>query len=115
MTTVNITVVNDADFYRVFQYQTVSGVPIDITGASMQMMLRRHAEDEAALMRLGTDTGEIVITDPTQGLFSIHITQDELERLATGTYAHSNVMTITGGFKRSIWTGTFTNNAGASR
>lgn len=114
MTIVNITVENDADFYRVFQYQTISGIPIDITGVSMVMMLRRHAKDEAAVLRLGTDTGEIVIVDAVNGLFSVRIMQADLERLGLGDYDHSNVMTTTG-YKRSIWTGIFTNNPGPSR
>jgi hypothetical protein len=114
MTVVNITVENDADFYRVFQYQTISGVPINISGASFVMMLRRRASDEAAQLRLGSDTGEIVTVDPVQGLFSIRIAQATLERLGLGDYAHSNVMT-SGGYKRGIWTGTFTNNPGPSR
>jgi hypothetical protein len=115
MTIVNITVENDADFYRVFQYQTISEVPINITGAEMVMCLRRLATDAAVLLRLGTDTGEIVLTDPTNGLFSIRIEQAVLERLALGEYVHSNIMQIAGGYKRSIWTGLFINNAGPSR
>jgi hypothetical protein len=66
------------------------------------------------LLRLGTDTGEMVVTDALNGMFSVLIAQDTLEKLDTGDYAHSNIMTI-GGLKRSIWTGTFTNNPGASR
>jgi hypothetical protein len=114
MAIVNITVANDADFYRVFRYQTLSGIPIDITGAAFVMMLRRHASDVAAQMRLGTDTGEIVILNAPGGEFSVRIMQAELERLETGDYDHSNVMTV-GGFKRNIWTGIFTNNPGAAR
>jgi len=114
MTVVNITVENDADFYRAFQYQTVSGVPIDITGAAMVMMLRRHAEDQTALLRLGTDTGEIVLVDPLNGIFSVRIMQIALERLGLGDFAHSNIMSKDG-FKRAIWSGTFTNNPGPSR
>jgi hypothetical protein len=114
MAIVNITVENDADFYRVFQYQTLSGVPIDITGTSMVMMLRRRAEDNTAVMRLGTDTTEIIITDALHGIFSVRIAQIDLERLGLGDFAHSLIMT-TGGYKRSVWTGTFTNNAGPSR
>jgi hypothetical protein len=113
-TVVNITVNNDADFYCVFQYQTVAGDPIDITGVSMTMMLRRHAADEAAQLRLGTDTGEIVIVDGPGGQFTVRIAQETLERLGLGDYDHSNVM-VSGGLKRNIWTGKFTNNAGAAR
>ena len=114
MTTVNITVDNDADFYRVFQYQMMSGTPIDISGTSMVMMLRRHAKDEAAQLRIGTDTGEIVLIDPTNGKFSVRIAQETLERLGLGDFDHSNVMTQAG-LKISIWSGKFTNNPGASR
>jgi len=114
MAIVNITVENDADFYRVFQYQTVAGVPINITGTAFEMMLRRHAKDEVAVMRLATDTGEIVLTDPTQGKFSVLIRQENLERLGLGEYDHSNIMTR-GGYKTKIWSGLFTNNAGPTR
>jgi hypothetical protein len=114
MATVNIVVENDADFYRVFQYQTVSGVPINLTGAMMWMMLRRHAEDVTADLRLGTDTGEIKLTDPVNGMFSVLISQAALEQLDLGAYDHSMIASL-GGFKLNIWTGTLTNNAGASR
>jgi len=114
MSIVNITVENDADFYCVFQYQTVSGVPIDITGMSMVMMLRRRAADETALLRLGTDTGEIVLVDPVNGKFTVRIMQATLEVLGLGEFDHSNVMS-SGGYKRSVWTGKLINNPGASR
>lgn len=114
MTVVNITVENDADFYRVFQYQTVSGVPINISGAALVMMLRRHADDQTAVMRLGTDTGEFVLVDPVNGKFTLRIMQTELERLGLGDFAHSNIMSKDG-LKRSLWSGTFTNNPGPSR
>lgn len=114
MAIVNITVENDADFYRVFQYQTVAGVPIDITGGTLEMMLRRRAEDQVAVMRLGTDTGEFVLTDPVNGKFSLLIVQDVLERLGLGDFDHSNIMTR-GGYKTKIWSGVFTNNPGPTR
>jgi hypothetical protein len=56
----------------------------------------------------------MILIDAVNGLFSIRIAQEDLERLGTGDYAHSNVMTLAG-YKRSIWTGTFTNNPGPSR
>jgi hypothetical protein len=115
MTTVNITVENDADFYRVFQYVTAdASTPIDMTGASLEMMLRRHAEDAEALLRLATDTGEFVLTDPTHGLFTLLIRQDVLERLGLGSFDQSNIMTQ-GARKTKIWSGTLINNAGPTR
>jgi hypothetical protein len=115
MAIVNITVGNDADFYRLFQYVTVdSSSPINITGASLEMMLRRHAADVDVVLRLGTDTGEIVITDPVNGFFTVKITQDALERLGLGDFDQSLIMTLAG-LKTRIWGGTLTNNAGPTR
>jgi hypothetical protein len=114
MTTVNITVHNDHDFYRVFRYETISGVPINITGAQLTMMVRRDAADEAAVLKLTTLTGEIVLTNAAQGTFTVRITQDQLEQLGTGDFDHSMVMTL-GGLKSSIWNGVLTNDPGPSR
>jgi hypothetical protein len=114
MTTVNITVTNDADFYRTFQYITVGGTPIDITDCAFEMKLRRHAADKAVVLRLGSDTGEIVVVDAINGIFTVKIPQDELERLGLGDYDHSNIMTNIIG-KTKVWEGLLTNNAGPTR
>lgn len=115
MAIVNITVENDADFYRLFQYVTVdSSTPIDITGASMEMMLRRHASDETAVLRLATDTGDFVLTDSVNGFFTLLIRQSVLEQLGLGSFDQSNIMTL-GGLKTRIWSGTLINNPGPTR
>jgi hypothetical protein len=114
MTTVNITVTNDADFYRTFQYITIAGEPINISGGEMEMMFRRHARDKAAVLRIGTDTGEIVLVDPVNGLFTIKIKQDTLEQLGLGDFDQSNILTRNGN-KVRIWSGVLTNNAGPTR
>jgi hypothetical protein len=111
---VNITAENDADFYRAFQYQTVSGVPIDLTGGSLEMMLRWNAADQTAVLRLGSDTGELVLTDPVNGIFTLLISQPTLQQLALGTYDHSNIMTRAGN-KIRLWSGQITINAGPTR
>jgi hypothetical protein len=111
---VNITTQTDADFYRSFALQTTSGAPIDMTGGTLEMMLRRHAQDEAAVLRLGTDTGEIVLTDAVNGQFTVRIAQDRLVRLGLGDFDQSNIMTR-GGYKYRVWSGTLTNNPGPTR
>ena len=114
MAIVNITITNDADFYRTFLWQTIVGVPIDVTGGTMEMMLRRHAADQAAVLRLATDTGEIVFTDPVNGTFTVRISQTTLERLGLGDFDQSNIFTR-GGYKVRVWSGMLTNNAGPTR
>jgi hypothetical protein len=110
----NIIAENDADFYRAFAYQTKSGIPIDLTGVTMLMKIRKHASDVSALLELTTETGELVITEPTTGNFTVYISQYNLVRLALGDYEHSLIMTIND-LKTRIWSGTLTVNPGASR
>jgi hypothetical protein len=115
MAIVNITVENDADFYRTFQYVTVdSSSPINITGASLEMMLRRHAADDTAVLRLATDTGDFVLTDPGNGFFTLRVNQPVLEQLGLGSFDQSNIMTL-GGLKTRIWSGVFIINPGPTR
>ena len=119
MAIVDITVANDADFNRQFQYVTTNvdgspGTPIDLTGTSLEMMLRRDAADANVYLRLGTDTGGIRFADPVLGLFVVYVSQATLAQLALGTYEHSNIMTLDG-LKTRIWSGTFVINAGPTR
>jgi hypothetical protein len=115
MATVNITAYNDSDFYRSFAYQDINNNPIDITGCSLVMKLRRHAEDATAFLTLSTETGEITITNPTAGSFTIWITQEDLLELSLGPYDQSLILTLANNIKKKIWTGTLVVNAGASR
>jgi hypothetical protein len=114
MVTVNISVENDADFYRSFAYQDIDNNPINITGCSMVMKLRRHAEDATAFLTLSTDTGEIVIVNGAAGSFTILISQEDLLELSLGPYDQSLIMTLNG-VKRKIWSGSLVVNAGPSR
>jgi hypothetical protein len=113
--TVDIFVENDGDFYYNFAFQDLSGNPIDLTGATeMVMKVRRQADDALALLELSTDTGEIAIYDPVNGLFTIFITQSVLVVMELGTYDQSLVVTLNG-IKVPIWIGSLTINAGPSR
>jgi hypothetical protein len=115
MATVNITVSNDADFSRSFQFKTDAGVPISIVGGTFEMMLRRHVEDATVMLRLSTDpSGGISIVDGPNGIFNIYIPQATLEQLQPGSFEQSLIMT-SGTTKRKIWSGTLTNNVGATR
>jgi hypothetical protein len=114
MATVNIVVYNDADFYRTFVWQTIEGAPINMAGMSLEMMLRRRAEDQVAVLRLATDTGEIVLVNPPAGQFTVRIAQDTLVKLGLGDFDHSNIASY-GNQKVRIWSGTLTNNPGPTR
>jgi hypothetical protein len=115
MAIVNITVENDADFYRQFAYQTIDGAPIDLTGNKLRMGVRKNAADAAEEMLLTTENGAFAIIDPPNGKFTLRITQDQLVHLAVDVFEHSLVRMPSTTETYRIWSGTLTNNAGASR
>ena len=115
MAIVNITTENDADFYRSFAYQDGSGNPINMTGAQLDMKLRRNVEDATVFVELSTATGEIVLVNPIGGVFTIKIVKETLLDLSAGDYAQSLIMTDTTGLRMRIWHGILTNTLGPSR
>ena len=118
MAIVNITTENDADFIRGFIYQTNAEppVPVDLTGNTMRMGIRRRAEDATEEMLLTTNVGGgLVITDPVNGRFTLAIKQKQLLELPVGEYEHSLIRTTPAGDQLRIWSGSLINNAGASR
>src|SRR5262245_12685049 len=114
MAIVNITCENDADFVCGFVYQYESGTPIDLTGNTMRMGIRRRAEEVIEDMLLTTENGGIAITDAINGKFTVFIAKKQLLELDLGDYEHS-LIRDTGGNLLRIWSGTLTNNAGPSR
>ena len=114
MTIVTITTTSDADLYRGFAYQDLNANPIDLTGSKMHMGVRRLAEDVAEVLLLTSENGGINIYDPPNGLFTVWITQDQLLRLAPGSYVHS-LIRDTGQLLLEMWSGTLTHSAGPSR
>lgn len=115
MAIVTITTNDDCDFNRVFLWETVAAVAIDLTGKTLFMMLRDNAADITAVARFGSDTGEIIILAPaTAGKFQIVIPQATLARIGVGNFDHS-LISQQGSAKTSVWTGTFIINPGPSR
>lgn len=113
MAIVNITVENDADFYRQFLYQYVDGSPIDLTGNTMKMGIRKRAADAVEEMLLTTENGGLAIVDAASGKFTVRITQGQLVDLPVGDYEHSLIRMHTG-LRLRVWSGMLTNNAGPS-
>ena len=114
MAIVNITCSNDADFYRQFVYQTIDGMPIDLTGSTLRMGIRQHAIDAKENILLTTENGALAIVDASNGKFTVWIAQAQLLTLPLGNYEHS-LIRILGGMHFRVWSGTLANKPGASR
>jgi hypothetical protein len=115
MSICNITTESDADFYRGFIYKTALGVGIDLTGVTMKMLVRAHAEDATLALSLTSADGDIVISNTPTGSFTVRITQAKLLLLNPGEYVHSLIMTQVDGLKVPIWRGTLVHSMGPSR
>jgi hypothetical protein len=119
MAIVIITTENDADFICGFTYQyvdstgTVTG-PVDLTGDTMQMGLRKNAADVDELLLLTTQNGGLIVTSPSAGQFTVTITKAQLVQLPVDTFDHS-LIRFHGTQTLRIWSGTLTNTPGASR
>jgi len=114
MAIVDLTTENDADFSAGFVYMTAAGAPINITGCTFHMGIRKKASDVAELLRLVTNDG-IVVTNAVGGAFTLTITQAKLLKLSPGTYAQSLIMTTPAGAKIPIWKGSIKHSDGPSR
>lgn len=80
-----------------------SGVPIDITGASFIMEVRRNSTC-ATVLEFNTDDNTIIVDSPTAGHFYV---VKRLIELVPGLYYHNCKMTL-GGDTDEIFSGTWT-------
>lgn len=88
--------------------------PIDLTGTSMHMSVRRKAADVTVELKLTTIDGSIVYVNSIAGQFQLTISQEKLLQLEPGTYSQSLILTK-GTTQTRIWSGTLTHSAGPSR
>lgn len=78
--TVNITIEQGEDFNFSFSYTDLTGVPIDLTGATASMMIRADL-DSVPAVTLTTANGRIS-WEPATGIFTIRIPAAETLRMA---------------------------------
>lgn len=114
MAIVNITTKSDADFIRGFIYKS-GGVGVDLTGTTMKMLVRAHAEDATLALSLTSADGDIDISNDPVGSFSLRISQAKLLLLNPGEYVHSLIMTRLDGIKVELWHGALIHAIGPSR
>jgi hypothetical protein len=95
-----------------YQHET-SGDLVDLTATTMRMGIRRRAADG---IDNAADHGKrrIIITDAINGKFTVFISHTQLQELPLGEYEHS-LIRIAEGMHLRIWSGSLTNNPGASR
>lgn len=114
--TLDLTTYTDSDLVESFIYQLVDGTPIDLTGYSLRMHVRKHAEDATALFECSTFNGLIWWNDIVGGAFTLQIPVAILVSLSPGTYTQSLIATQPVSLlRRDLWRGSLIHAAGPTR
>lgn len=84
--TVNFALNQGSHWQRRIQLQDGNGDPIDLTGYTARMQLRKYVDDTADLFELTTENGRIQIGDaaPTDGYVILTLTAIETAGIAGG-------------------------------
>jgi hypothetical protein len=75
--------------------ETTDGPPIDITGWTWEMQVRKRTDDPA-ILTLTSDGNGIDIIDATNGIIEINVSSADTEALEPGTYKYDLEYTATG-------------------
>lgn len=87
----NLEIYAGATYKKTFQWTIVNGttsVPVDITGSTIRMQIREKINSPAILIELTTANNRIRLTDATNGVFQLYLTDAETSALGfkTGVY-----------------------------
>jgi hypothetical protein len=89
--------------------------PLDLTGSTIKMEIRKTESDHEALVSVLTPDQGISFTDITNGAFSVLIVRDQLARLPPGQYVVDMVRLMPNTLQERLWEGTCTVVEGTTR
>ena len=117
MQIVDLTTYSDADLVQSYSYQEVGGTPIDLTGWSLRLMVRKQAHDATAMFECTTQNGRIWFNDAAHGAFTLQIPISILMPLPVGSYDQSLIGTAPAPslLRRDLWRGGLEHLAGPTR
>lgn len=99
-------VAKNEDWLVGFQLLEENESPVDLTGSSLQLMIRKHETDHESLVMVQTPNNGIEIYDPIFGKFLIWITIAKLSRLFPGEYVADLLHTRPDGIVQRLWDAT---------
>ncbi len=85
----DLTIYQGSTFIKAFQWKTgTPALPVDLTGCTARMHIRKKITDTTTLMVLGTSDSSIVLTNAAEGRFEIRLTaaQTALLTFVSGVY-----------------------------
>jgi hypothetical protein len=107
---------SDADLVSSYIHKTAAGTPVNMTGYSLRLMVRRQANDQTAEFECSTHNGRIWWNNAAGGAFTLQIPISILSILAPGTYYQSLIATEPFSLlRREMWRGKLEHSAGPTR
>lgn len=95
----------------VFTIEHTSGYPVDLTGASILMQIKKSASDDEPVLEF-TETDGITITDAVNGQFQI---DEVIIEILPKIYQYDIQITLSNGKVKTPIDGTFTVSSDVSR
>ena len=92
---INITIYQGATFRKSFQWQTgTPAVPVDLTGATGAMQIRKKASSPTAEVTLTTENGGMVIDQTTPWEFEIIVSPAQSSAMTIGSGVYDIEITL---------------------
>jgi hypothetical protein len=119
--TAQVNIAKNEDWVVPFVYGSTDDLgaftPIDLTGSTLRLEIRKQETDKEALVWVdsGTEIGGIAITDADGGEFTITITRAGLAHLSAGTFVTDLVRVQPSGMVERIFEGPVTVVEGTTR
>lgn len=102
---IDLTVYKGATFSKGFQWKTGSSpVPVNLTGCTARMQIRKNVNDTTILDSLTTENGKLIIEDAVNGKVRINIVPEvsTTYTFTSGVYDLEIVFPTTGRIERII-------------
>ena len=105
-----------ATFKTAFRWETKgTGLPVNLTGYSASMQIRRSHADSSALVSLTSSVGGGLTIEGTAGRVRIEIPSSTTSTLAAGRYVYDLVLTDLSSKKKRLVKGVAIVDAGVTR
>lgn len=98
---VHLTIEQGATFRQPVQFLAADDTPVDFTGCTARMQIRRTLEDLAVLLELTTENGRLAIDVPT-GTLTMNLTAIETAALDSGGVYDLEVLFADGSTSRML-------------
>jgi hypothetical protein len=107
----SMAIAKNEDWICPFQYgtqdpTTLVFTPIDLTGSTIKLAIRKHEDDHEATVWVDSSNNGIYITNAVGGSFYILITREKLLQVAPGDYVSDMVRLMPNGQQERLWEGT---------